>query len=94
VISAGAFAATRRGGAVRRAISGLERHGGPMIVAARFVPAGRTAVSLAAGATGYGLSRFSPFTALAASVWALYGRRKPSDPDSGRPPRRGRRPAS
>jgi membrane-associated protein len=50
----------------------LHRRGGALIIAARFVPGGRTAVVTAAGATGYPLARFSMFAALAAVVWASY----------------------
>ncbi|WP_247673059.1 DedA family protein [Micromonospora sp. C51] len=50
----------------------LHRRGGALIIAARFVPGGRTAIVTASGATGYPLARFTPFTALAAVTWAGY----------------------
>jgi membrane-associated protein len=50
----------------------LDRRGGTLIVASRFVPGGRTAVTLAAGLTAYPPARFSKAAALAASLWAMY----------------------
>lgn len=50
----------------------LERRGGEMIVVARFIPGGRTAVTLSAGTLGYPWRRFALFDALAALGWALY----------------------
>jgi membrane protein DedA with SNARE-associated domain len=65
--------ATRWGAALRRSRATLDARGGLVIVVARYVPGGRTAVTVAAGAVGYPLRRFSPFAALAAVSWALYG---------------------
>lgn len=51
----------------------LARRGGMLLVTARFVPGGRTAVTLSSGITRQPWrGRFVPFTALAAVVWALY----------------------
>jgi membrane protein DedA with SNARE-associated domain len=50
----------------------LERRGGEMIVVARFIPGGRTAVTLSAGTLGFPWRRFALFDALAAVGWALY----------------------
>ncbi|MFI8516777.1 DedA family protein [Streptomyces sp. NPDC085481] len=50
----------------------LARGGGLLVVLARFAPAGRSVVSLGAGATGRGLQDFLPWSALAAAVWATY----------------------
>lgn len=50
----------------------LHKRGGLLIVAARFIPGGRTATTLAAGALGYDQRRFSGFAALAAVLWAVY----------------------
>lgn len=50
----------------------LRTRGGLMIVVCRFIPGGRTATTLAAGALSYPLSRFTPFDALAAACWATY----------------------
>jgi membrane protein DedA with SNARE-associated domain len=38
----------------------------------RFIPAGRTAVTLTCGITGYPRRRFRAATALAAGIWASY----------------------
>lgn len=71
--------------AVRRLLSGergraaqartrraLQLRGGLIIVAARFIPGGRTATTLTAGALLYPLARFAVFDAVAASSWAVY----------------------
>ncbi|MFJ3902299.1 DedA family protein [Streptomyces sp. NPDC090025] len=50
----------------------LARGGGPLIVLARFAPAGRSVVSLGAGATGRRRRDFLPWSALAATAWATY----------------------
>lgn len=42
------------------------------MLAARYVPVGRVAVNLAAGAAGYPLRRFTGFAALAALTWASW----------------------
>ena len=72
-------------GRLRRATSGrcraaalawadgvLRRHGGRVILMARFVPSGRTAVNLTAGLTGFPLRRFLAWDAVAAGSWAVY----------------------
>ncbi|MEU6976396.1 MULTISPECIES: VTT domain-containing protein [unclassified Streptomyces] len=50
----------------------LARGGGLLVVLARFAPAGRSVVSLGAGATGRRLRDFLPWSALAAAAWATY----------------------
>ena len=50
----------------------LEERGGELIVVARFIPGGRTAVTLSAGTLGYPWRRFAAFDAAAALLWALY----------------------
>jgi membrane-associated protein len=50
----------------------LRRHGGAVIVAARFVPGGRTATTFTAGAVGMSWQRFATADALAALLWSLY----------------------
>jgi membrane protein DedA with SNARE-associated domain len=50
----------------------LERYGPQLIVVCRFIPGGRTAVTLTCGLTGYPRRRFVPATAVAAVIWALY----------------------
>ena len=51
----------------------LQRHGGWIIVAARFIPGGRTATTYVAGTVGMPWrSRFLPADGVAAALWALY----------------------
>jgi len=50
----------------------LERHGGPLIFGARFVPGGRTATTVSAGALRMRWARFAAFAAAAALGWASY----------------------
>ncbi|MEO3751013.1 VTT domain-containing protein [Streptomyces sp. B6B3] len=50
----------------------LERGGGPLVVLARFAPAGRAVVSLGSGATRRRPRDFLPWSALAAVCWAGY----------------------
>jgi membrane-associated protein len=50
----------------------LSKYGTQLIVVCRFVPGGRTAVTLTCGLTGYPCRRFVGATALAAVIWALY----------------------
>jgi len=50
----------------------LHERGGELIVVARFIPAGRTAVTLTAGTVRYPWRRFAAFDAVAAIVWASY----------------------
>lgn len=52
---------------------GLEKRGTSLIIAARFIPMGRIAVNLTAGALGYPAKRFMVVTAIAASIWASWG---------------------
>ena len=50
----------------------LRERGGELIVIARFIPGGRTAVTLSAGTLRYPWRRFVVFDAAAALVWASY----------------------
>lgn len=50
----------------------LERHGGVVIVLARFVPGGRSAATLTAGLVHMRRSRFLVFAAAAGLVWASF----------------------
>ena len=51
----------------------LKGRGGYVFLVARFVPAGRTATTFTAGLIHYRwLTRFVPFDALAALLWAVY----------------------
>jgi membrane-associated protein len=50
----------------------LSERGGELIVVARFIPGGRTAVALSAGTLGYPWRRFVVFDLAAALIWASY----------------------
>jgi len=67
------FLRTERG---RRAVLWAERalthRGASFILAARYIPVGRVAVNMTAGAVGYPRRRFMAFSAVAAVTWALY----------------------
>ncbi|WP_426593005.1 DedA family protein [Cellulomonas sp. McL0617] len=58
--------------AIDWAESTLARRGAAFIIAARYVPIGRVAVNMTAGAVGYPRRRFVGLTALAAVTWAVY----------------------
>jgi membrane-associated protein len=57
---------------LERASATLERRGAVVILAARYVPMGRVAVNLTAGATGFPPRRFVGIAALAALSWAVW----------------------
>ena len=63
---------TRRGAAIERAQRALDVRGGVIIVAARYFPGARTAVSMTAGAVRYEWRRFARFGVVAAVTWATY----------------------
>lgn len=65
---AGAKGARRRAWAERS----LARYGMPLIIVCRFIPGGRTAVTLCCGMIGYPRRRFVIATAIAGTIWALY----------------------
>ncbi|MEU8545685.1 DedA family protein [Streptomyces roseoverticillatus] len=50
----------------------LLRGGGPLVVVARFAPAGRSVVSLGAGVMHRRVAEFLPWSALAGLTWAAY----------------------
>ena len=50
----------------------LKRFGMQLIVVCRFIPGGRTAVTLSCGLTGYPRRRFVVATAAAGVIWAMY----------------------
>ena len=67
------FFATPKGARTRAwAERSLDRFGPQLIVVCRFIPGGRTAVTLTCGLTGYPRRRFVTATAVAAVIWALY----------------------
>lgn len=51
---------------------GLLRGGAPLILAARYIPVGRVAVNMSAGALGYRWRRFLLISAVAAVTWSAY----------------------
>jgi len=57
---------------VKWASTQLEQRGGELIAVARFIPGGRTAVTLTAGLTRFPWRRFAVFDAIAALIWACY----------------------
>ncbi len=50
----------------------LTERGGELIAIGRFIPGGRTAVTLSAGTLQFPWHRFAAFDAVAALIWALY----------------------
>lgn len=54
------------------AVRSLRRFGIQLIIVCRFIPGGRTAVTLTCGLTRYDYRRFLAGTALAAIIWASY----------------------
>jgi membrane-associated protein len=67
------FFSTPKGRAARAwAEKSLQRFGIQLIIVCRFIPGGRTAVTLTCGLTGYPRRRFVAGTAAAAIIWALY----------------------
>jgi membrane-associated protein len=50
----------------------LDQRGGYLLVAARFIPGGRTATTLTAGVTRMAWARFLRFVAVAAVLWASF----------------------
>jgi membrane protein DedA with SNARE-associated domain len=50
----------------------VQERGGELIVIARFIPAGRTVVTLSCGTLGYRWRRFVFYDAIAATIWAVY----------------------
>lgn len=51
----------------------LDRRGGELIVVGRFVPGGRTLITLTAGLSRYPWPRFGRYDAIACAIWAGYG---------------------
>ena len=50
----------------------IAQRGGTFILAARYIPVGRVAVNLSAGALGFGWRRFIGYAAVAAVMWSAY----------------------
>lgn len=62
----------RAGRALGRARLALASRGASYIIAARFIPVGRVAVNMTAGAAGYSRRRFTALAAFGSVVWAVY----------------------
>lgn len=58
--------------AFARAHDGLERRGAPLILGARYIPVGRVAVNMSAGALAYPWRRFLPLSIVGGLTWAAY----------------------
>ncbi len=71
-----AIARLQRGPEGRRrhewALDQVRRHGGLLIIAARYLPGGRVASALATGSLGYPLPKFVALDAAGAAIWAVY----------------------
>jgi membrane protein DedA with SNARE-associated domain len=52
--------------------SALAKRGAAFIIAARYIPVGRVAVNMTAGAVGFPRGRFMLLDAIAALTWAIY----------------------
>ncbi len=63
---------TRRARTFERVRELLFAHGGVALVIARYIPGGRTAITLTCGAIGYPRRRFTAFDAIACFSWAAY----------------------
>lgn len=63
---------SRRRAAFTWADRALAERGGLALVVARYIPGGRTAVTMTTGAVGYPRRRFAFFAAIAAASWATY----------------------
>lgn len=55
-----------------RAQRTLMSNGAPLILGARYIPVGRVAVNMSAGALGYSWRKFLPLSAVSALSWAIY----------------------
>lgn len=62
----------RFGDALGWAEAALKTRGSTMIVMARFIPGGRTAITFGSGYVGYSRLRFAGSTALAGLLWGAY----------------------
>lgn len=58
--------------ALERAGATLQRRGAPLILGARYIPVGRVAVNMSAGALRYPWRRFLPLSAVGGVTWAAY----------------------
>ena len=66
------FSSEKAQGRVEWAHKQVQERGGELIVIARFIPAGRTVVTLSAGTLEYPYRKFVLFDVIAGSTWAAY----------------------
>jgi membrane protein DedA with SNARE-associated domain len=66
------FSGEKSRGRLEWAEAQLDERGGELIVIARFIPGGRTAVTVSAGVLDYAWPRFAVFDVCASLLWALY----------------------
>lgn len=57
---------------LRWAREALDDHGGPLLLVARFIPGGRTAVTVGAGTVGFRRRTFVAYDALACALWGTF----------------------
>ncbi|WP_313541394.1 DedA family protein [Leifsonia aquatica] len=62
----------RTSAALARARSGIHKRTGVLVLSARYVPVGRVAVNLMAGASGVAPRRFLLLSSVAGASWAVY----------------------
>ncbi|ERK72226.1 DedA family protein [Leifsonia aquatica] len=62
----------RMSAALARARSGIHKRTGVLVLSARYVPVGRVAVNLMAGASGVAARRFLLLSSVAGASWAVY----------------------
>jgi membrane-associated protein len=67
---AGGRFAKRKGEKIDRARRSIEERGGLILFIARYIPGGRTIVTLTMGAMGYPRAKFTVFDSLAGFIWA------------------------
>jgi membrane protein DedA with SNARE-associated domain len=68
--AAGAFAGQRR---LQWAHQQLQLRGGELLITGRFIPGGRTLLTLSCGITNQDRRWFMKWIAVATSIWAMYG---------------------
>ncbi|HEU5129954.1 MAG TPA: VTT domain-containing protein [Glycomyces sp.] len=66
------FRGPRGRAALAKAADALDRRGVTILLAGRFIPVGRIALNMTAGAVGYAWKRFVPIAAGAGLLWAGY----------------------
>lgn len=62
----------RSSAAFARAQRTLEQRGAPLVLGARYIPIGRVAVNMSAGALRYPWRRFLPLSGVGGAAWSMY----------------------